>query len=131
MSAATTTVMSDRACQCCGVDPLAVACEALVVRALEVLGKRIVRSSRGPHRDAYHAGERQWHEAHLDHRPSPSHVDATLAKAWDLVPDVCRQWGEPDPDAVADRLDWYTRWLIRCRELPTAVDVARVLGVST
>lgn len=124
MSAA--AVMSDRACQCCGVDPLAVACEAQVVRALEVLGKRIVRrqSSRW-----VELGGLPWHEVHTRWAPDARDLDSTLESAWDLIPDLCRRWEHPNPQRVVERLDWYTRRIVEFRQSPSPHDVARVIGL--
>lgn len=91
-------------CQCCGqpapagqpttpVNPeaaLTAACDVLVMRALELLGKRIVRSERSRFR---RMGDRPFHEAHVLWQPDPSMVDKALADAWTTVEQVLTDHG--------------------------------------
>jgi hypothetical protein len=79
-------------CPCCGAltgttlavsSPLLAVCDVLVIRALEVTGKRIVRAERSRFRVL---GTRPWHEAHTIWRPSQEHVAKSLQNAWDVIP---------------------------------------------
>lgn len=63
--------------------PLLAVCDVLVVRALEVAGKRIVRAERSRFRVL---GTRPWHVAHTIWRPTQEHVAKSLTNAWDVVP---------------------------------------------
>jgi hypothetical protein len=58
------------------------ACDMLVLRALELVGSRIVRFERS--RFA-RLGGRPWHEAHLLWQPDAVMVDKALANAWGSV----------------------------------------------
>jgi hypothetical protein len=63
--------------------PLLAVADVLVVRALEVAGKRIVRAERSRFRVL---GTKPWHVAHTIWRPTPDHVKKSLDHAWDVVP---------------------------------------------
>lgn len=80
------------ACPVCGsysgtvlqtASPLLAVCDVLVIRALEVAGKRIVRTERSRFRVL---GTRPWHVAHTIWRPTPEQVTKSLQNAWDVVP---------------------------------------------
>lgn len=58
-------------------------CDVLVVKALEVLGKRIVREER--QRFARFAG-RPWHTAHTVWQAPRALTAKSLERAWDVVP---------------------------------------------
>lgn len=58
-------------------------CDVLVVRALELVGKQIVRAERSRHRVL---GTRPWHEAHTIWRPEPIMVERGLKGSWDVIP---------------------------------------------
>jgi hypothetical protein len=129
------------ACPCCGtvrdvtVDPLVAACDVLVLRALEVVGKRIVRSpdvgkdgspggmygGRAVRRDEGRfrrtrmlTEERAWHEAHLLWRPDRRTLDKALETAWDAVPLLFAEYGccGATPQQVTMILDRYVRDLV-------------------
>lgn len=79
-------------CPCCGsyiesamgiASPLLAVCDVLVVRALEAVGKRIVRAERARFT---RLGTRQWHEAHTIWPPDEPSTAKTLTNAWDVVP---------------------------------------------
>lgn len=79
-------------CPCCGAysgatlataSPLLAVCDVLVIRALEVAGKRIVRAERSRFRTL---GTRPWHVAHTIWRPDEQAVHKSLDHAWDVVP---------------------------------------------
>lgn len=83
-------------CECCGSptvaesDPLVAACDMLVLRALELIGKRIVRLDRS--RFA-RIGTRPFHEAHLMWQPDDKAIDQALADAWGSVELVLSEHG--------------------------------------
>lgn len=58
-------------------------CDVLVVRALEAVGKRIIRADRSRFN---RKGNKPWHQAHTMWRPDPSMVDRGLAGSWDVIP---------------------------------------------
>lgn len=80
-------------CPCCGAyssttlqdpaSPLFAVADVLVIRALEVTGKRIVRDERSRFRIL---GTRPWHVAHTIWRPRPEYVQRSLEHAWDVIP---------------------------------------------
>ena len=70
--------------------PLLAVCDVLVIRALEVAGKRIVRAERSRFRVL---GTRPWHVAHTLWRPDPVHVKKSLEHAWDVVPALLDSYG--------------------------------------
>lgn len=70
--------------------PLLAVCDVLVIRALEVAGKRIVRAERSRFRTL---GTRPWHVAHTIWRPTPEHVAKSLQNAWDVVPALLDSYG--------------------------------------
>lgn len=83
-------------CKCCGGPAahesvaLVAACDMLVLRALELLGKRIVRLDRS--RFARFTG-RPFHEAHLMWQPDDKAVEQALADAWTTVDLVLDEHG--------------------------------------
>lgn len=91
--------------------PLLAVCDVLVLRALEVTGKRIVRDERYRFRQL---GTRPWHLAHTLWRPRPEYVERSLAHAWDVVPALLDSYGCCDVTArqVTDCLDRYTTDLL-------------------
>lgn len=80
-------------CPCCGSysgatlatqsSALLAVCDVLVVRALEVMGKRIVRDERN--RFSVLDG-RPWHIAHTIWAPEPQMIRKALQGAWVVVP---------------------------------------------
>lgn len=70
--------------------PLLAVCDVLVIRALEVAGKRIVRAERSRFRTL---GTRPWHVAHTIWRPDQVHVTKSLQNAWDVVPALLDSYG--------------------------------------
>lgn len=86
-------------------------CDVLVIRALESVGKRIVRVDRS--RFGRLDG-RPWHLAHTLWQPDPGMVDKCLASAWDVVPAVLATYGccGISPAEVVAMLDRYCRDLL-------------------
>lgn len=70
--------------------PLLAVCDVLVIRALEVTGKRIVRAERSRFRTL---GTRPMHEAHTIWRPEPALVAKSLKSAWAVVPALLDSYG--------------------------------------
>lgn len=119
-------------CECCGeapsVEPLIAAADVLVIRALEVVGKRIVRDERS--RFPRMAG-RPFYEAHLLWQPDTEQVDAALASAWGTVPMVVDEYGcyGITSAQLTLILDRYTRELIRRMVGHSARELRFRLGV--
>lgn len=71
-------------CPACGhveIEPLVAACDVLVRRALELLGKRTLTGKmRRPRPD--------WTTAYLFHHIEPDKLEKSLADAWELIPHV-------------------------------------------
>lgn len=92
---------------------LAAACDMAVLRALELVGKRVARDGRARYGAMQRSG-REWHEAHTIWRPEPSMVDAALHGAWAILPRLASEHGccslvEPELLAL---LDAYVRELV-------------------
>lgn len=62
---------------------LVAVCDVLVVKALEQVGKWIVRAERSRFRTL---GTRPWQEAHTIWQPDESVITKALRNAWDVVP---------------------------------------------
>lgn len=123
-------------CPCCGSavadapevpDGIVAACDVLVVRALEVVGKRIVRADRSRHRGM---GSRAWHEAHTLWAADPKAVDKGLADAWTTIPAVVGEHGccGLTPDQLAVVLDRYARDLLATGTPHTTAELRYRLG---
>lgn len=113
MSADTTVA----ACPVCGAysgatlssaPPLLAVCDVLVVRALEAVGKKIVRVERSRYN---RMGTRPWHVAHTLWRPEPRMTDKALAGSWDVVPAMLDAHGccGVTSRQVVEMLDSYVR----------------------
>ncbi len=91
--------------------PLLAVCDVLVIRALEVAGKRIVRAERSRFRVM---GTRPWHVAHTIWRPRPEYVVKSLQNAWDVVPALLDSYGccGVTSRQVTECLDRYTSDLL-------------------
>lgn len=112
-----TTLAVDQACSCCGhavTDDrgLVGACDVLVLRALELVGKRVVRADRSRFK---RLGDAPFHRAHLLWQPDDDMLNKALANAWDHVPQVVDDHARPDVSAeqVTLVLDRYVRDLVR------------------
>lgn len=114
------TMPSPAPCPCCGsyveaalgvTSPLLAVCDVLVVRALEAVGKRLVRAERSRFRNL---GSRPWHEAHTVWQPEESTLAKTLDHAWDVVPVLIESHGccGVSPRQVTGMLDEYVRDLL-------------------
>jgi hypothetical protein len=92
---------------------LAAACDMAVLRALELIGKRVARVERSRFGAMQRSGK-EWHEAHTVWLPEPQQVDAALTGAWAVLPRLTSQHGcctlvEPTLTAL---LDEYVRQLV-------------------
>lgn len=124
--------MDDR-CDCCGAvklqagDPITAAANVLVLRALELVGKRIVKVERS--RYARMDG-RPWHEAHLQWQPDESLIDPALAVAWDTVPVLLEDHGccGLTPESLTAVLDRYVRDLLLCQQGHSVTELRYRLG---
>lgn len=102
-------------CPTCGRPPegdvLVAACDVLILRALELVGKRLVRVDRSRYA---RLGDRPWHDAHLVWQADEAMTDRALRDAWTTVPAVVREHGCCDltPDELRRVLDRYARDLI-------------------
>lgn len=102
------------------------AADVLVVRALELVGKRIVRVERSRYRSL---NGRPFHEAHTLWQPDTEMLNKALAGAWSQVPQVVRDHGHASVDAgqVELALDRYVRDLVRARRDHSVADLAYVM----
>ena len=96
---------------------LGAACDLAVVRALELIGKRSVRSERSRYGTLARAGL-TWHEAHTVWQPDTTTVDQALSGAWAILPRLvnehgCCQVAEP---ALQACLDTYVRDLVTSQQ---------------
>lgn len=109
---------------------LIAACDVLVLRALELIGKRIVRVDRSRFG---RLNGRPFHEAHLLWQPDQSQIDRALETAWDLVPHVVRVHGRPDVSAAEIRLvlDRHVRELVKSTRGHDVTELAYRLGAFT
>lgn len=81
-------------------------CDVLVVKALEVMGKRLVREERARFRVL---GARPFYEAHTIWQPTDAMVTKALKSAWDVVPAMLDTHGccGVTSRRVTDMLDGY------------------------
>jgi hypothetical protein len=96
-----------------GFAALSAACDMAVLRALELVGKRVARDGRARYGAMQKSG-REWHEAHTIWRPEAAQVNAALSGAWSVLPRLTSSHGccsivEPQLHAV---LDAYVRELV-------------------
>lgn len=106
----------------------------MVLRALELLGKRIVRADRSRHG---RMNGRPWHEAHILWAPDRQMLDRALASAWDLAPWAVQEHGccGVTVTELTATLDRYVRDLCRAQQGHTVTDLryrlAAYVGVET
>lgn len=91
----------------CQTSALLAVCDVLVVKALETLGKRIVREDRA----RFHLIHGYpIHLAHVVWTPDEAMVSRVLRGAWDVVPAMLDTYAtEIEPEAVQKMLDDYVR----------------------
>lgn len=85
-------------------------CDVLVIKALEKLGKYLVRKDGSRYRERQRI---EWHEAHLIWQPTPAVVDRVLSDAWEVVPALVDTYGvsETTSEDVIAMLSAYARGL--------------------
>lgn len=107
---------------------LAAACDVLVMRALELVGKRIVRTERSRFQQM---GTLAFHEVHVRWQPDPEMLDRALASAWTFVPEIVARHAAPgiDPREVGLVLDRYVRELVRAKRVHDLEDLSYRLTV--
>ena len=81
-------------------------CDVLTVKALETMGKWIVRADRSRFRTL---GTRPWYVAHTLWQPDDVVVTKALRGAWDVIPPLLDQYGccGVSPLQVTEMLDLY------------------------
>lgn len=85
--------------------------DTLTIKALESMGKWIVRAERSRFRTL---GTRPWHVAHTIWQPEEPVVDKALKGAWDVIPPLLYTHGCCDitPRQVTEMLDEYVHDLV-------------------
>lgn len=112
----------ERAIAAAGItDPFVGACEALVLRALEVAGKRAVGRERFRHPDV-----KPW-ELHTLHQATPTSVPRLLRGAFTAVPAVATKLGI-DADALTATLTSYVGALLIAGARHDAADLREYLA---
>ena len=106
-----------------GPAPLVTACDVLVLKALESVGKRLVRSDRARYRVL---GTRPFHEAHCLWPAPDDLVSKALRSAWDVVPSLCIH--VPDIPNLTSVLDMYVKAVIAAQKPHDVNDLARLLA---
>lgn len=106
-----------------GPAPLVTACDVLVLKALESVGKRLVRSDRARYRVL---GTRPFHEAHCLWPAPDDLVSKALRSAWDVVPSLCIH--VPDIPNLTSVLDMYVKAVIQAQKPHDVNDLARLLA---
>lgn len=86
-----------------------VVCDVLVLKALEQMGKWIVRSDRSRYRTL---NGRPYYLAHTIWQPDEATVTKALRNAWDVVPPAIEPWCDLDPADVQTTLDSYVHDLV-------------------
>lgn len=109
---------------------LAAACDVLVLRALELLGKRIVRVERSRFK---RLGTLAFHEAHLLWQPDRDTLDKALASAWDYLPEVIQNHARNDisPTEVRLALERYIHDLVQMKRGHSVEELRYRLSVFT
>lgn len=121
-------------CPCCGSysgatlstqsSALLAVCDVLVVRALEVMGKRIVREDGKRNRFSVLDG-RPWHIAHTLWAPDPNMIRKALQGAWIVVPAMLDSHGccGVTAQAVTRMLDRYVADLLLTQTAHTLAEL--------
>lgn len=88
-------------------------CDVLVLKALDALGRKIVRQPRSRFKEF---DGRPWHVAHTQWRPDPKDVDRTLDSAWEVLPALLASRRADalgiTAEQVSGALDEYVRLLL-------------------
>lgn len=88
-----------------------------VIRALELVGKRVARDQRSRFGALKRSGK-PWHEAHTMWPAEPAQVEAALAGAWSLLPRLTQDHGccSVSNRELHDTLDAYVRELVSAKK---------------
>lgn len=83
-------------------------CDVLVLRALEMIGKRLSRAQRSR---LSKMEQMPWHEAHTIFHADEATVDKVLVSAWEMLPSMLSVHGCAGftPSHLASTLDEYVR----------------------
>lgn len=86
-------------------------CDVLVLKALEAVGKRLVRADRSRFK---RIGSRPRHIAHTIWTPDPGMIDKGLVGSWDVIPAMLTAHGccGVTAEEVQRMIDSYTRDLL-------------------
>lgn len=133
-------------CDCCGAptvqagDPIIAAGAMLALRALELVGKRLVKVERARY-NQMRDHDRSWSEAHIEWHawyestspsvgPDGALVDAALAVAWDQVPRLLEDHGccGLTAESLTGVLDRYVRDLLWTQERHNVTELRYRLG---
>lgn len=107
---------------------LVASCDMAVLRALELIGKRVARSGRARHGAMQKSGK-PWHEAHVIWRPEVAQVNAALVGAWSILPRLVDNHGccNLAERKLHDVLDAYVRELAYAQKPHELADLERRL----
>lgn len=109
---------------------LLAACDVMVLRALELLGKRIVRVDRSRFGQM---GDLAFYEAHCRWQPDGEMLDRALAQAWTFVDRVVHRHAGRGiaPREVELTLDRYVRDLVKGMRTHEVEELEYRLGAFT
>jgi hypothetical protein len=122
--------LADEAQQAVHDRGLLAACDVMVLRALELLGKRIVRVDRS--RFGQMSGL-EFYEAHCRWQPDADMLDRALSSAWTFVDQVVASHAAPGISAreVQLVLDRYVRDLVKGMRVHQVEELEYRLGAFT
>jgi len=106
---------------------LLAACDVLVLRALELVGKRIVRKDRSRY---LRLNGRPWHEAHCMWQCDTQTMETALSGAWTFLPHIVQTYtcGTVTVAQLQTVLDRYLRELIYSQRGHSREDMAYRMG---
>lgn len=109
---------------------LLAACDVMVLRALELLGKRIVRVDRSRFGQM---GDLAFYEAHCRWQPDADMLDRALGSAWEFVAQVVENHAAPGISSreVSLVLDRYVRDLVKGMRVHQLEELEYRLGAFT
>lgn len=103
------------------------ACDMLVIRALELLGKRVVTRAR---RGRWEQTNLPWHQAHILWQADRNQIDAALTDAWTAIPSMIEEHGccGATPAELTAVLDRYVRDLVQMKMGHDVIELRYRLG---
>ena len=103
---------------------LGAACDLAVVRALELIGKRVVRAERSRFGTMGRAGI-GFHEAHTVWQVDDATIEQALTGAWTVLPRLVNEHGccSVAEEGLQEALDAYVRSLVASRTPHRYVDL--------